>query len=411
MVSNGEKVKPVEKPKGSLAKNNNEQPPTRKMKRVADEFLENSPKKAKRTALNDITNLEIVPEKNNTILKYLVKKEDKNQSKPKEKSNKSSSVPSSKKSTTVRNPVKKSIVQRYMGPKRSIPPPGVEDFDAKNEDDPNEFPEYAMDIFQYYKIREADFKVPDYLPDQPEVTNSVRAILVDWMVDIQQGLEFNHEVLYTSVKMLDIYLSRTQIVKERLQLIGATIMWIAFKVDDRPPSSKIDDYVYIGDNSYSAKDMLSLEPELLNTIGFDVGYPLSYRFLRRYARVCKAEFEILTHARYFCEAALLDYDFNVGMSESKLAAAALVLAFKVNKVQNWKDTLAYYSGYSISDLKTLVRKLLKLVKHLKTNELKAVEQKYSHRTYFEVAKIVLPKTIDFSEEECPSTPKVRCKKE
>ena len=181
-------------------------------------------------------------------------------------------------------------------PRQPLTPHFLSDFDAKNEDDPNEFPEYAMDIFQYYKIREADFKVPDYLPDQPEVTNSVRAILVDWMIDIQQGLEFNHEVLYTSVKMLDIYLSRTQIVKERLQLIGATIMWIAFKVDDRPPSSKIDDYVYIGDNSYSAKDMLSLEPELLNTIGFDVGYPLSYRFLRRYARVCKAEFEILTHA-------------------------------------------------------------------------------------------------------------------
>jgi hypothetical protein len=39
--------------------------------------------------------------------------------------------------------------------------------------------------------------------------------------------------------------------------------------------------------------------------------------------------DVLTYARYILETALLEYKFNVAVSESKLAAAALVLAFKV----------------------------------------------------------------------------------
>ena len=46
------------------------------------------------------------------------------------------------------------IVQRYEPPARPVPPPGVEDFDIKNWNDPNQCSNYAMDIFYYYKSRE-----------------------------------------------------------------------------------------------------------------------------------------------------------------------------------------------------------------------------------------------------------------
>ena len=46
-----------------------------------------------------------------------------------------------------------------------------------------------------------------------------------------------------------------------------------------------------------------MERKMLATVGFDVGYPLSYRFLRRFARVCKvgflaAEAEIFIYVYY-----------------------------------------------------------------------------------------------------------------
>ena len=38
-----------------------------------------------------------------------------------------------------------------------MPPPGVEDYDLENWDDPNVCSEYAMDIFSYYKARLGSF--------------------------------------------------------------------------------------------------------------------------------------------------------------------------------------------------------------------------------------------------------------
>jgi len=141
---------------------------------------------------------------------------------------------------------------KHEPPTRPVPPPGVEDFDKENWADPNNCSEYAMDIFNYYKQREAVFRVHDYMSTnvQPEVTKMMRAILVDWLVEVQESFELNHETLYTAVKILDIYMSMEAVPKENLQLVGATACLIACKIDERIPPC-LDDFVYVCDDAYS----------------------------------------------------------------------------------------------------------------------------------------------------------------
>ena len=51
--------------------------------------------------------------------------------------------------------------------------------------------------------------MPDYIHEaQPDLTVSMRAVLVDWLVEVQESFELNHETLYTAIKIVDIYLSR-----------------------------------------------------------------------------------------------------------------------------------------------------------------------------------------------------------
>ena len=57
--------------------------------------------------------------------------------------------------------------------------------------------------------------------------------LVDWLVEVQESFELNHETLYTAVKILDIYMSKMVVNKEDLQLVGATACLIACKIDER----------------------------------------------------------------------------------------------------------------------------------------------------------------------------------
>ena len=131
---------------------------------------------------------------------------------------------------------------------------------------------------------QAQFAVPDYLSTQPEITEMIRAILVDWLVEVQESFELNHETLYTAVKLMDIFMSRQRVSKDQLQLVGATAALIACKTDERIPPN-LDDFVYVCDDAYTRKDIVRKELEMVEVAGFDVGYPLSYRFLRRFGRV------------------------------------------------------------------------------------------------------------------------------
>lgn len=110
-------------------------------------------------------------------------------------------------------------------------PNGVVDFDREIWEDPTQVPEYAHDIFEYLKEREDEFQIDCYLQRQPHLTRWMRTLLVDWMVEVQESFEMNHETLYLAVKIVDIYLSKVQIEKEKLQLVGCAALFLSSKYD------------------------------------------------------------------------------------------------------------------------------------------------------------------------------------
>jgi len=107
---------------------------------------------------------------------------------------------------------------------------GWEDIDAGEVDEFNAN-DYVSFIFNYYRERENRFIIDDYMKRQPTLNRAMRLLLVDWMVEVQQQLEFSHEVLYLSVKLLDLYLNSRKVEKEKLQLLGGAAMFIACKFE------------------------------------------------------------------------------------------------------------------------------------------------------------------------------------
>lgn len=272
-------------------------------------------------------------------------------------------------------------------------PEGVADFDKENWDDVFQISHYAMDIFNYLKSRECEFRVSDYMVRQHDLTKTMRSLLVDWMVDVQESFELNHETLYLGVKLVDLYLSRSFVTKEMLQLVGAAAMFIASKYDERIPPL-VDDFLYICDGAYKRGELLRMEIDLLKVCHFDLGLPLSYRFLRRYARCAKVTMPILTLARYILEFSLMDYNI-ITMSDSKQAAATLFMALRMKNVSGWTSTLEFYTGYKLDDFIEIVL-ILNCGLHKKNKEqLMTVKNKYSHKIFYEVAKTPLLNDADF----------------
>ncbi|KAJ3654629.1 hypothetical protein Zmor_013804 [Zophobas morio] len=266
-------------------------------------------------------------------------------------------------------------------------PEGVADFDKENWDDTVQVSHYAMDIFNYMKNREAMFEIPDYMDRQVCLTNWMRSLLVDWMVEVQESFELNHETLYLGVKLVDLYLSRMTVGKETLQLVGATAMFIASKYDERAPPA-IADFLYICDGAYTREELIRMEINLLKVCDFNLGIPLSYRFLRRYARCAKITMPLLTLARFILEHSLMEYA-TVTVRDSKLAAAALYLALKMKKTGGWSAALEFYSGYKLEEFKNVVVLLNDALHKKPKNPLITVRNKYSHKIFFEVAKTPL----------------------
>ncbi|XP_008433559.1 G2/mitotic-specific cyclin-B3 [Poecilia reticulata] len=267
------------------------------------------------------------------------------------------------------------------------PIPEEFDIDSDNSEDCYMCPEYAKDIFDYLKKREEKFVLSNYMDKQPYLSPDMRAILIDWLVEVQENFELFHETLYLAVKLTDHYLSKVPIHRDLLQLVGSTALLIACKFEERCPPP-VEDFLYICDDAYKRRELIGIEANILKTLSFDINIPIPYRFLRRYARCVNAGMDTLTLARFFCEMSLMEIDF-VEERGSRLASACLLMALVTKNLGGWCPILQFHSGYQVSDFKPVVRKLHSMLQAPSDDNLKTIRNKYSHKVFFEVASLPL----------------------
>jgi G2/mitotic-specific cyclin-B3 len=81
---------------------------------------------------------------------------------------------------------------------------------------------------------------PDFLSQHKEISNDVRSIVVDWMVEVQETLELNHETLYLGVKNMDLFLSEPKnkdklnsfpVKRSKLRLLACASLLLAAQYD------------------------------------------------------------------------------------------------------------------------------------------------------------------------------------
>lgn len=62
---------------------------------------------------------------------------------------------------------------------------------------------------------------------QPDITNSMRAILVDWLVEVGEEYKLQNETLHLAVNYIDRFLSSMSVLRGKLQLVGTAAMLLA----------------------------------------------------------------------------------------------------------------------------------------------------------------------------------------
>ena len=67
---------------------------------------------------------------------------------------------------------------------------------------------------------------------QPDIMPPMRAILVDWLVEVAQEYKLHSETLFQAVGLVDRYLSVTPVTRNHLQLVGVSCMLLASKYEE-----------------------------------------------------------------------------------------------------------------------------------------------------------------------------------
>lgn len=55
----------------------------------------------------------------------------------------------------------------------------------------------------------------------------MRAVLVDWLVDVVDEFKLQAETLYLAVSYVDLFLTMNVVTRDKLQLLGVTALLLA----------------------------------------------------------------------------------------------------------------------------------------------------------------------------------------
>ncbi|XP_033502118.1 G2/mitotic-specific cyclin-B1 [Epinephelus lanceolatus] len=263
----------------------------------------------------------------------------------------------------------------------------VRDVDADDYDNPMLCSEYVKDIYKYLRQLEVEQNVrPTYLQGQ-EVTGNMRAILIDWLVQVSLKFRLLQETMYMTVGIIDRFLQDHPVPKKQLQLVGVTAMFLASKYEEMYPP-EISDFAYVTDRAYTTAQIRDMEMTILRVLKFKLGRPLPLQFLRRASKIYEVTAEQHTLAKYLLELTMVDYEM-VHFPPSMMASAALALTLKVLDAGEWDVTLQHYMDYTAESLIPVMAHIAKnvvkvndgLTKHM------AIKGKYSTSKQMRIATI------------------------
>ncbi|KAG7204794.1 hypothetical protein KM043_005201 [Ampulex compressa] len=253
--------------------------------------------------------------------------------------------------------------------------------------------EYRADIYNYLRIAETQHRPkPGYMRKQVDISYSMRAILVDWLVEVAEEYRLQTETLYLAVSYIDRFLSYMSVVRAKLQLVGTAAMFIAAKYEEIYPPD-VGEFVYITDDTYTKKQILRMEHLILRVLSFDLTVPTPLAFLMEYCTSNNLSEKIRYLAMFLCELSLLEVDPYIMFLPSHLAASAVVLARHTLQEEIWPHELELSTGYSLKDLKVCVNCLNNTFRHAPNFQQQAIQEKYKSSKYGHVA-LLLPRSTD-----------------
>ena len=280
--------------------------------------------------------------------------------------------------------------------------------EAKTENYIKNAEEYIDDILDNLlkEEKESEMKIDNsYFNLQTDINSKMRAILIDWLIDVHLKFNFTQETLYITINIIDTYLSLKKIERCNFQLLGVTALFIACKQNEIL-FRKLKDYVYITDNAYTEDDIKNMENKVLKTLNFNILFPSSLSF---YEILCN-KLDLYKDKKKFIFGEFLMESFYLDenclkYSGSTIACAVGYIVMKYFKMDNYKecynpkmfnikpineliDKYSKNNNYPVYIIKECAKDICYFMNELPKGNLKSTIRKYSIEKYENVPNLL-----------------------
>ncbi|KAL4439130.1 hypothetical protein ABPG74_008905 [Tetrahymena malaccensis] len=138
----------------------------------------------------------------------------------------------------------------------------------------NQYPIFGGEHLAYLLSREQSYQPnPFYMKDQKQFNPTMRAILLDWMMEVSEEFGLKRETYYIAVNLVDRMFSfKHNLQIKEFQLIGVTSLHIASKLEEIFPK-RVEQFILSTDNGYTAQLIFETEKSILQQLNFMVNPP------------------------------------------------------------------------------------------------------------------------------------------
>ena len=248
--------------------------------------------------------------------------------------------------------------------------------------------EYFDEVYTNLLLDEKNFyeKIRlDYMAFQNNINDKMRAILVDWLIDVHYRFNMKKKTLFNCIYIIDAFLSKFIILRKDFQLLGMAALLISCKANEiRYPS--LQAFIALSDYSYSLEELTEMERKIIIILNFDILAPTAEEFYGINADYFEFTEEQRFFGEYFLDIALIDYN----LLKYKQSTIAVACGYIVMKFFKLKDVHLIIDNTSKEvkqkDVKKCAKDLCFLMKNISNSSLVATKNKYMSEKYMKVAK-------------------------
>jgi cyclin B len=250
--------------------------------------------------------------------------------------------------------------------------------------------EYLDEIYNNLLSDEKELKYSPklgYMEMQEDINEQMRAILIDWLVEVHYRFRLKSETLFQTVWIIDTYLSLVEITRAKLQLLGIASLLISCKSQEIY-YPQLNELIDITDGAYKREELIEMEEHVLKVLSFNIVSPTSNDFFNIIAKAFNFDNRQFFLGKYFLESSLIDYQM-IKYSSSVIGVSCAYIVMRFFGINNYK---CLYSNEVIKEncpqkvIKEAAREICFLVKNLSQSTLKAVKDKYSLPQFLNVAQ-------------------------